>query len=588
MSSPKDTAEKLHDLRHSLAHILAAAIARLYDGARFGTGPVTENGFFYDIDMETRLAPEDLKRIEKEMRRIIRADYEMIRSELSIADARAKFSALGQSYKLELLGDLEKEGVETVSVYTTGEFEDLCRGGHVGRTSEIPEDCFSLTRIAGAYWKSDEQKQQLQRVTGVAFLTKADLDTYEAMLKEAEKRDHRKLGQELDLFTFSELVGPGLPLWTPKGTLVRNLLDDFVWSLRKEKGYEKVTIPHITKKALYETSGHWKKFADELFKVSSREKKEYALKPMNCPHHTQIFNHIPRSYRNMPQRYAETTMVYRDEQSGELGGLTRVLSITQDDAHVFCRANQIKEEFFSIWDIIDIFYTTFGFSFERVRLSFHDPATPEKYLGNETVWKKAEDILKEIAQERQVEFVEAPGEAALYGPKVDFIAKDSLGRQHQVATIQLDMNLPEQFNLVCTNENGEKERIVMIHCAIMGSIERFLAVLIEHYAGAFPLWLSPVQVTILPVSEKFRDYADTVRQALAREGLRTEVLDDGDSLGKRIRECQKQKIPATIVVGEKETADQTVTVRRLGSETQETLPLDTLVTSLAQEVREKK
>ena len=588
MPSSKNADEKCAHFRHSLAHILAAAIARLYDNAQFGTGPVTENGFFYDIAMETRLAPQDLKRIEKEMRRIIRADYEMIRTEMPIAQAREKFSAFGQSYKLELLDDLAKEGIETVSVYTTGEFEDLCRGGHVARTSEIPEDCFSLTRIAGAYWKSDENRDQLQRVTGIAFLTKTDLDAYEAMLKEAEKRDHKKLGKELDLFTFSELIGPGLPLWTPKGTIMRNLLDTYVWSLREEKGYERVTIPHITKKALYETSGHWKKFSEELFKVASREGKEYALKPMNCPHHTQIFDHLPRSYRAMPQRYAETTMVYRDEQSGELGGLTRVLSITQDDAHVFCRATQIKEEFFSIWDIIDTFYTTFGFTFDRIRLSFHNPETPEKYLGDTVVWEKAENMLREIARERNVDFVEAPGEAALYGPKVDFIAKDSLGRLHQVATIQLDMNLPEQFNLVCTNEKGEKERIVMIHAAIMGSIERFMAVLIEHYAGAFPLWLSPVQVAILPVSEKFHAYADRVRASLSQEGLRAEMFGDDDSLGKRIRAAQKQKIPVTLVLGEKEEKNDTVTIRRFGSDQQETAPLETLLANLRQEVDEKK
>ncbi len=579
--------EHLHNLRHSLAHILAAAITRLYDNVKFGTGPVTEQGFFYDIDMTHRLAPEDLKRIEKEMRKIIRADYPFERSELTTKEAKERFSELNQSYKVELIEGLENEGTKEVSLYQTGEFVDLCRGGHVSRSSEIPEDCFSLTRIAGAYWKSDEKREQLQRITGIAFASKADLDAYETMLKEAEKRDHRKLGKELDLFTFSDLVGPGLPLWTPKGTTFRTILDEFVWTLRKAKAYEKVTIPHITKKALYETSGHWKKFSEELFKVGTREGKEYALKPMNCPHHTQIFDHLPRSYRHMPQRYAETTMVYRDEQSGELGGLTRVLSITQDDAHVFCRTNQIKEEFFAVWDIIDAFYTTFGFTFETVRLSFHDPKTPEKYLGDESIWKKAEDMLQEIAKERHVPFVEAPGEAALYGPKIDFIAKDSIGREHQVATIQLDMNLPEQFDLSCTNEEGKSERIVMIHCAIMGSLERFIAVLIEHYAGAFPLWLSPIQIAVLPLSEKFLDYAQTVTQKLKDQGIRVELHNENDSLGKRIREAQKQKIPAMLILGEKEVSDQTVTLRRRDKEEQNVLTLDALIKGLQKEIQSR-
>ncbi len=378
-------------------------------------------------------------------------------------------------------------------------------------------------------------------------------------MENIEGRDHRKIGKELDLFTFSELVGPGLPLWTPRGTIVRNELDKFVWKLRSVHGYDRVTIPHITKRELYETSGHWEKFAEDLFKITSREGKEYALKPMNCPHHTQIFARRPHSYREMPQRYAETTMVYRDEQSGELGGLTRVLSITQDDSHVFCRTIHIKEEFNKIWDIVDKFYGTFGFSL-RVRLSFRDPNTPEKYLGTPEIWDKAESELREIATERNADFFEGPGEAALYGPKLDFVAKNAAGREWQVATIQLDMNLPERFDLTCVNEKGEKERIVMIHSAITGSIERCVAIILEHLEGILPLWLSPVQVKVLPIGEKHFDFALKVFDALKAENIRVDIDTSDETLGKKIRNFKTEKIPYALVIGDKEVAEGKVTV----------------------------
>ena len=375
-----------------------------------------------------------------------------------------------------------------------------------------------------------------------------------------KERDHKRLGKELDLFTFSELVGSGLPLWTPKGTVVRQELDKFVWELRSKYDYQRVTIPHITKRSLYETSGHWQKFAEDLFKVTSRDEREYAIKPMNCPHHTQIFARRSHSYREMPQRYAETTMVYRDEQSGELNGLTRVLSITQDDSHVFCRTSQIKDEFLKIWDIIDTFYKQFGFTGLKVRLSFHDPKTPEKYLGTAEVWKHAEDELRSIAAERGADSFEAPGEAALYGPKLDFLATDSLGRQHQVATIQLDLNLPERFDLACVNEKGERERVVMIHSAIMGSIERFTAVLLEHTGGVLPLWLSPVQARVLSVSEKHGAYAADVFAAIKAAGIRAELDDSNETLGKKIRDGKTDKVPYLLVVGDKEVESRTASV----------------------------
>lgn len=402
-----------------------------------------------------------------------------------------------------------------------------------------------------------------------------------------KERDHKKLGKELDLFTFSELVGSGLPLWTPKGTILRQELDTFVWELRSKYDYQRVTVPHITKRSLYETSGHWQKFAEDLFKMTSRDEREYALKPMNCPHHTQIFARRPHSYREMPQRYAETTMVYRDEQSGELNGLTRVLSITQDDSHVFCRTTQIKEEFLKIWDIIDTFYKTFGFTGLKVRLSFHDPKTPEKYLGTPEIWKNAEDALREIAHERGANSFEAPGEAALYGPKLDFIASDSIGREHQVATIQLDLNLPERFDLTCVNEKGEKERIVMIHSAIMGSIERFTAVLLEHTAGVLPLWLSPVQARVLPVSEKHTAYAQEVLNTLKEANIRADIDDANESLGKKIRGAKQEKIPYLLVVGDAEVEANTISIDSRDHGKLDAMPVTDFTNRITDEIKRR-
>jgi threonyl-tRNA synthetase len=398
-----------------------------------------------------------------------------------------------------------------------------------------------------------------------------------------DERDHRVLGKELDLFTFSDLVGPGLPLWTPKGTVLRQEIDSFIWELRARYEYERVTVPHITKKELYEKSGHWDKFSDELFRITSREGKEYAMKPMNCPHHTQIFDRKPHSYREMPQRYAETTMVYRDEQSGELGGLTRVLSITQDDAHVFCRTSQVREEFLKIWDIVDIFYKTFGFSL-RVRLSFRDPAAPEKYLGTPDVWDKAENELRAIASERGADFFEGPGEAALYGPKLDFMGTNAAGREWQVATIQLDMNIPERFDLTCINEKGKKERIVMIHAAIAGSLERCAAVLIEHYGGAFPAWLSPVQAKILPIGEGHIAFARETLAKLKEAGIRAEIDVSNESLGKKIRESKQQKVPYTLVIGDAEVAAQSATLESRDNGKLGVFPVGDVVSKLSQEI----
>jgi threonyl-tRNA synthetase len=403
---------------------------------------------------------------------------------------------------------------------------------------------------------------------------------------EMDKNDHRIIGKELDLFTFSELVGPGLPLWTPKGTILREELDKFIWGLRAKYGYERVTIPHITKKELYEISGHWDKFSDELFRITSREDKEYAMKPMNCPHHIQIFNRKPYSYREIPQRYAETTMVYRDEQSGELGGLTRVLSITQDDAHVFCRHNQVEEEFLKIWDIVEKFYKTFGFTL-KVRLSFRDLKEPQKYLGTPAIWDNAEKILRDIAEKHKADYFEGPGEAALYGPKLDFMAKNSAGRQWQVATIQLDMNLPERFDLTCINEKGEKERIVMIHAAIAGSLERCIAILIEHYEGNFPLWLSPVQVKIIPVRTNHNEYAKQVFELLKERDIRAELDDKDENLGSKVRDAKNNKTPYWIVIGDKEIEAGKVTLESRDNGQLGQISKEELVKKLLEEIKNK-
>ncbi|MHB1118218.1 MAG: threonine--tRNA ligase [Minisyncoccota bacterium] len=597
-SEKSNGASKLHNIRHSLAHLLAMAVLEKDPGAKLGIGPVIDNGFYYDFEFSEGYTPtpEDLKGFQKAMKKMIGRGLAFEGRAVSTNEAKKMFAS--QPYKTELINEFVTEGKD-ITLYTTGlpaamgaaqagDFTDLCKGGHVSTTKEIDPDAFTITHTAGAYWRGDEKNPMLTRIYGLAFETGAELDSYIKQQEEAKKRDHRKLGKELGLFTFSELVGPGLPLWTPKGTIIRELLNDYVWELRKARGYQKVTIPHITKKNLYETSGHWKKFADELFKIETREKHLYAMKPMNCPHHTQIFACEQRSYRNMPQRYCETTMVYRDEQSGELSGLSRVLSITQDDAHVFCRENQIEQEVFAIWDIIDIFYKTFGFENMQVRFSRHDPDTFEKYLGTKEVWEKAESSILTLLKKRGVEnYIDGKGEAAMYGPKIDFISRDSIGRTLQVATIQLDFNQPINFDLVCMNEKGEKERIVMVHCAIMGSIERFMSTLIEHLAGNFPLWLSPTQAKILPVSEKYAEYAEKVREELTRSGIRVELDDSNESLGKRIRVAKTEKTPYILVLGEKEVDAKTVTAERRDGTHIDAMPLANFIATATKEIDSK-
>jgi threonyl-tRNA synthetase len=545
----------LDNLRHSASHLLAAAVLELYPGAKPTLGPPIEDGFYYDFD-NLKISENDLPRIEEKMRDVVKSWKGFKKIEKSPDEAKKQFA--GNQYKAELIDEHSGKG-EKITLFKSGDFIDLCRGGHIENPSKQLKH-FKLLSVAGAYWRGDEKNPMLTRIYGTAFPTEKELKDYLTMRSEAEKRDHKKLGKQLDLFLFSDLVGAGLPLWTAKGTMIRHLLDDFVWQLRKEKGYSRVEIPHITKKELYIKSGHWDKFSNELFHIKTREGHEFVMKPMNCPHHIQIYDSRPRSYKELPQRYANTTMVYRDEQTGELSGLARVRSITQDDAHVFCRYSQIKDEMLAIWDIVDKFYKPFGFDL-KVRLSLHDKDNFQNYIGSYEDWEKSEDVLRDIAKDKKVDSYEAPGEAAFYGPKIDFMAKDSLGREWQVATIQLDMNMPDRFNLSCINEKGESERITMIHAAIMGAIERFMAIIIEHFAGAFPVWLSPVQVKVLPITDRNLKYSQELVQKLQMEDVRVELDDRSETLSSKIRDAQNEKVPYMLVVGDKEEKDNKVAVR---------------------------
>lgn len=577
----------INALRHSCAHLLAAAVKKLWPGTNNAIGPSIENGFYQDFDFgEHNISETDLPNIEKKMQEILATWGHFEEKEVTVDQARIDFA--DNPYKLELIEEFAIEG-KKITENDPGGFLDLCKGGH----SENPQKdlrFFKLLSLAGAYWRGSEKNKMLTRIYGTAFSTKDELDNHLKMLSEAKKRDHKILGVVLDLFTFSPLVGSGLPLWTPKGTLVRNLLDEYVWQLRQKRGYQKVEIPHITKRDLYEKSGHWEKFKDDLFKITTREGHEFAMKPMNCPHHTQIYARKAWSYRELPQRYANTTTCYRDEQSGELSGLSRVRAFAQDDAHVFCRMSQVKEEFVKIWDIVHEFYPTFGFEL-RVRLSTHDPKTPEKYLGDEKRWADAENLLKDIAIEKKSDFYIGVGEAAFYGPKLDFMAFDSLGREWQVATIQLDMNMPERFDLTVTNEKGESERIVMIHAAIMGSIERFLSILIEHTSGNLPLWLSPTQVVILPLSDRHIERAKLIANSLQSNGIRIELDDSNETLGKKIRLHTLQKTPYLVIIGDKEsqsaTEKPTISVRKADGEDLGMLDLSDFIITLKDQIETK-
>lgn len=572
---------QLYAMRHSLAHITAQAVQHLWPEAKFGVGPVVEHGFYYDIDLgDTKISESDFKRIEKEMRTIINKNFLFERSEKHIDEALAWAENAQQPYKVELLNDLKRAGttvakdldpdtlgaaangdnvVENVSFYTDGDFTDLCRGPHVDSTGQV--GAFKLLRVAGAYWRGNEKNPQMQRLYGVAFATKEELDQHLTMLEEAKSRDHRKLGQELDLYTISPLVGSGLPLFTPRGTILRDQLAAYSNELRQRHGFEKVWTPHITKIDLYKTSGHWDKFGDELFLVTSQETSdEFALKPMNCPHHTQIYASKPRSYRDLPVRYLETTTDYRDEKTGELGGLNRVRALTQDDSHVFCRSDQIEQEINQLLGAAHDLYEALDMKL-RVRLSYRDDS--DAYLGDRELWASAQAQLKDAVVAGGLEYFEADGEAAFYGPKIDFMATDAIGREHQVATVQLDFVQPGRFGLEYTAETGEKLSPVMIHCALLGSIERSLSVYIEHTAGRFPLWLAPEQLRIIQVkdTDDIIAFVTNLKEQALEYGIRVVVDDSNETVGKKIRSSQTMKVPYTLVVGEKEVADARLTPR---------------------------
>ncbi|MBI4511804.1 MAG: threonine--tRNA ligase [Deltaproteobacteria bacterium] len=599
--------------RHSCAHLMAAAVQALWPSAKFGVGPATKDGFYYDLDLPETLSVDDLGKIEQKMRELRGRKLPFERVVVPIDEAISEMARRGQDYKVELLHLLKEKGttavedagdkdaafaseglggVTSVSLYRTGEFVDLCRGPHVEHSGAV--GAFKLTSVAGAYWRGDQRNKQLQRIYGACFLSKEELDEHLRLLEEARKRDHRRLGQELDLFAFSELVGPGLPLFTPRGTLLRNLLTDFVWSLQEPLGYQRVLIPHITKAELYKVSGHYEKFKEDLFHVKGKGQEEFCIKPMNCPHHTQIYASRPRSYRDLPLRYSEVTSVYRDELTGTLQGLSRVRMITQDDAHVFCEASQITDEALKIFSIVEAFYSVFDMQLD-VRLSMWDEEHPERYLGGAEIWTNAQEQLREVLRRKGVSWKEERGEAAFYGPKIDFMARDALRREWQLATIQLDFNLPERFDLKYINDQGKETRPVMLHRAILGSVERFLSILIEHYGGAFPTWLSPVQVVLIPIADRHNEHAAGVAERLQRAaipgslgGIRAEVDSAREGMQKKIRNAQLRKNPYIVVIGDSEVESGKVAVRLRNGTQLPAMELAALIERVSKEIQERR
>ncbi len=576
---------KLHNLRHSLAHLLAMAVLEKDPKAKLGIGPVIDNGFYYDFEFSNGYtpSPEDLKSFEKAMKKMTNKDIPFVGSDVSADEAKKIF--VNQPYKLELINALEKSG-EKISIYTSGTFSDLCKGGHIENTKDIPADAFTITHTAGAYWRGDEKNPMLTRIYGLAFESGEELDAYKEQLEEAKKRDHRKLGKELELFTIIDEIGAGLPLFYPKGTILRKMIEDFISELQKKRGYQDIWIPHITKGTLYEISGHLDKY-DAMYTPMKIDDYDYYVKPMNCPHFMMLYKTLPHSYRELPVRYTCTTTNYRYEKSGELSGLTRVRSLTQDDCHVFARPDQIETEIDLMLDMIKEVYAGFGLSDFYVRISLRDSKNKKKYIGGDDVWSTAENALRAIVKKTGWKYEEAEDEAAFYGPKLDFMFKDAIGRQWQLSTIQLDFNLPERFELDYVNELNEKVRPVVIHRAVLGSTERFMGVMIEHFAGAFPLWLSPVQVKILPISEKFAEYAEKVQKGLMEADIRIELDDSNESLGKRIRVAKTEKVPYVLVLGEKETETNTITAERRDGAHIDTLSLADFVTQIKKEVDSK-
>lgn len=580
-NTKNSSAQDINVARHSMAHILAYAVSELYPGVKLGMGPAVENGFYYDFDLtpiNATITPENLSKIEKRIREILKQRLDFEKTDISIAEAKELFK--DQPFKFELVEDLEKQGSNKVTIYKTGKFTDLCSGPHVAATRDLAIDGFKLQRLAGAYWKGSEHNPMLTRIYGVAFKTAAELADFLVKEKEAQNRDHRILGKRLDLFHIDEEVGLGLVLWHPKGALVWRLIEDFWYQKHLEKGYELVRSPHIGNRALWERSGHWGFFSENMYpplevgqsldelkkKKSVASSEQYLLKPMNCPFHVRIYNNSPHSYRELPLRWAETGTVYRYEKKGELSGLTRVRGFTQDDAHIICRKDQVEKELKNVVDFILYMYKAFGFGIDSVNvyLSLRDPANKQHNAGNDAGWEFTESVLRKIAIEKKLKFKEDVGEAAFYGPKLDFKIKDALGREWQCSTLQFDFNLPDRFDMTFINSNGEKERPYMLHRALFGSFERFIGLLIEHYAGNLPLWLAPVQVAVLPVGKAHQKYAKELIESLRDHAFRTLLMDENDSVGKKIREGETQKIPYLLIVGDKEVKTKSVSVRRSG------------------------
>ena len=558
-----DDEQAKHAFWHTSAHLLAEALQELYPNIQFGIGPAIENGFYYDVDPGegVTIKESDLEAIEKKMAELVAKNENVVRNEISKAEVLKMFGDRGETYKCELISELE-DG--TITTYTQGAFTDLCRGPHL--VSTAPIKAIKLTSVAGAYWRGDENRKMMTRIYGISFPKKKMLDEYLVLMEEAKKRDHRKIGKELELFMFTEMVGKGLPMWLPRGTALRLRLEDFLKRIQKRFGYQQVMTPHIGNKQLYVTSGHWDHYGKDSFQpiTTPEEGEMYLLKPMNCPHHCMIYKWQPRSYKDLPLRLAEFGTVYRYEQSGELHGLTRVRSFTQDDAHIFCRPDQVKEEFIRVMEIIQIIFKALNFENYEAQISLRDPNNTTKYVGSDENWARAEQAIVEACEEKGLKARVETGEAAFYGPKLDFMVKDAIGRRWQLGTIQVDYNLPERFQLEYTGSDNQKYRPVMIHRAPFGSMERFVAVLIEHTGGKFPLWLTPDQVAILPISEKFNDYAEQVKKELEQYDVRCIIDDRNEKIGRKIRDNEVKHIPYMLVVGEKEQAEGTVTVRRQG------------------------
>ncbi len=571
--------------RHSLAHLLAAAVLELYPDAKNSIGPAIDNGFYYDFEFSSPISDVDLKGIEKKMKKLSNSWKNFEKREVSLEEAREVYQ--GNPYKLELIEEIASKG-EPITLYTSGQFTDLCRGGHVEDMSEVDNDSWKLSRVAGAYWRGDEKNKMLTRIYGLAFDTKEELEAYEKQIEEAKKRDHRKLGKELDLFTFSDYVGSGLPLYTPRGALIRKLLNDYVEELQSKAGYMQVWTPQIAKASLFKTSGHYDKYKDDMFRViSNYSDEEFYLKPMNCPQHTQIYASQPRSYRDLPIRITDFAMLYRDEQPGQLSGLARVRSFSQDDCHIFCTEEQVDEEIDQALLMTKQIMETFGFKY-RYRLSTRDPEHPEKYLGDPAIWDKAEKWAEEIMERNKIDYYPGPGEAAFYAPKMDLMATDALGREWQLSTIQIDYVMPTRFNLTYTGKDGQEKSPVMLHRAILGSAERMMMILIEHYAGAFPLWLAPVQVKILPIGEGHFLYATEVMHKLKEAGVRVELDISDETLGKKIRGAKTEKVPYALVIGDKEVSDKNVTVESRDKGNMGTQTIEELVEKLKAEIKDRK